>query len=102
MKNIRVSPQKTRFLVMLLIICGTLMFISGAHQLHLEDKQWRDFLEAKGLSPEKAAIRNTIHDAPRGMKPIIRWKNHWKFQRCPPGMKRDNVGMCRPVWGYSA
>jgi hypothetical protein len=102
MKIIQVSPSMTRCLVLLLIICGTLMLISGAQQLRFEDKQWRDFLEAKGLSPEKVANRNTIHDAPTGMKPILRWKSHWKFQRCPPGMKRDNVGMCRAVWGYSA
>jgi hypothetical protein len=98
MKNIQVPSPMTRFMVLLLIFCGTLMFTNGAHQIRLEDKQWRDFLEANGLSPDKVAARNTIPGAPVGIKSFIGWKNHWKFQRCPPGMKRDNQGMCRVVW----
>jgi hypothetical protein len=87
-----------RFLVLLLIFCGTLMFTNGAHQIHLKDKQWWGFLETNGLSPEKVAVRNTIPSVPRGIKPFIGWRNYWKFQRCPPGMKRDNEGKCRVVW----
>jgi hypothetical protein len=98
MKTIQVPSPMTRFLVLLLIFCGTLMFTNGAHQLRLEDKQWRDFLEANGLSPDKVAVGNTIPGVPRGIKPFIGRKNYWKFQRCPPGMKRDNQGMCRVVW----
>jgi hypothetical protein len=98
MEIIQVPSPMTRFLMLFLIFCGTLMFTNGAHQNRLEDKQWRDFLEANGLSPEKVAVRNTIPDVPRGIRPFIGWKNYWKFQRCPPGMKRDNQRMCRVVW----
>jgi hypothetical protein len=86
-----------RFVVFLLLVCGTVMLTCESHQHHLEE-EWQDFLEASEMPPEKAAVRKIIAGAPWGIKPFAGWKSHWKFQRCPLGMKRVNLGMCRPVW----
>lgn len=98
METVQVPSPMVGSLVVLLIFCGAIMFTNGAHHILLQDKQWRDFLEANGLSPEIVAVRNTIPGVSRGIKPFIGWKNYGKFQRCPPGMKRDNQGKCRVVW----
>jgi hypothetical protein len=99
MEITEVHSPMIKFLVVLLIFYGTVVVVSEAELLRLENREWRESSEARGSLPENLAPRNNIHSSARGIKPIIRWKNHWKFQRCPPGMKRDNVGMCRAVWG---
>jgi hypothetical protein len=67
-----------------------LLFILAFGAIHVrsDEKQWRD----------NTGIRNIIPGAPRGVKSFIGWNSYWKLQRCPPGMKRDRLGMCRHVW----
>jgi hypothetical protein len=81
MENIQVL---TRSLVVLLLF----MLASGALRVRSDEIQWRD----------KTGIRSIIPGAPRGIKSFVGWNNYWKLQRCPPGMKRDRLGMCRSVW----
>jgi hypothetical protein len=85
------------FVVFLLLFCGTVMITCEA-QKHLLEEEWQNSLEASELPPEKAAFRKIIPGAPWGIKHFAGWKSHWKFQRCPFGMKRVNLGTCRPVW----
>jgi hypothetical protein len=95
------SSPITGFLV-LLLFCGAVTLAAGGHHLRLDDaddtKQWLHFLRVNGLSPQKVAQNNIKPAAPRVIKHFVGWNNYWKLQRCPPGMKRDKLGMCRLVW----
>jgi len=86
----------TRFVVFLLF-CFTVVFTYEAQEHQLEE-DWQNSLEASELPPENVAARRMIPGAPWGMKPFAGWVGHWKFQRCPLGMRIVKLGMCRPVW----
>jgi hypothetical protein len=89
----------TRFVVFLLF-CVTVVLALEAQQHHLEE-DWQNSLEDSELQSEKVAALKMITGAPWGMKPFAGWTHHWKFQRCPRGMRRVKLGVCRPVWSSS-
>jgi len=85
-----------RFVVFLLF-CVTVAFAFEAQEHHLEE-DWQNSLEESELQPEKVAAWKKIPGAPWGIKPFAGWTNHWTFQRCPPGMRKVKIGVCRLVW----
>jgi hypothetical protein len=87
----------TRFVVLLLFFFATVILTSEAQEHHLEE-DWQNSVEASELQPEKVAARKMIPGATWEIRPFAAWNSHWKFQRCPPGMKRVNSGKCRQVW----
>jgi hypothetical protein len=86
----------TRFVVLLLFFFAAVILTSEAKK-HKPEKDLQNSVEASELQPEKVAARRIIPGATRGIRPVAEWNNHWKF-RCPSGMKRSNLGLCRIVW----
>jgi hypothetical protein len=86
----------TRFVVFILF-CATAVLTSEAQEHHLEE-DWQNSLEASELQSEKVAAWKMMPGATWGIKPFAGWNGHWKFQRCPFGMRRVKLGMCRHVW----
>jgi hypothetical protein len=91
-----VLSTMTRFVVFLLF-CVTVVLTSEAQEHHL-DEDWQNSLEASELQPEKVAARKMVPGATWGIKPFAGWNSHWKFQRCPFGMRIVKLGTCRHVW----
>jgi len=88
-----------RFVVFLLF-CVTVVITSEVQEHHL-DEDWQNSVEDSELQPEKVAAKKMVPGAPWGIKSFAGWSSHWKFQRCPFGMRRVKLGMCRRVWNSS-
>jgi len=86
-------PQTMKRFVVFLLFCVTVVLTSET-----QEEDWQNSLEASELQPETVAARRMVPGATRGIKHFSGWNSHWKFQRCPFGMRRVKLGMCRPVW----